>query len=307
MNLRYDEDFVEAAIFLCSTGRRQGISPLQIARFNREREKLYGILDPEERNTAFFKLHLEWFREWGLEKMILAPVDELPLLRSTLHSLVFRQARIKKDEGAELYVRQESDRTAVVALGVERFTQTESLNGFLRHELMHIHDMLDPVFGYSPQLNLPGRNAAQMVLTRERYRLLWDITIDGRLEALSRAAAGGRDRHRATFERAFGFWPEARRKEVFESLWTSKSPRHSDLLALASDPRNLKTEDGPTPGAPCPLCGFATFAWADSTQLTESAFEAIREEFPLWMPEQGACRRCAEIYRLRPSAARAIV
>ena len=26
MHLRYDEDFVEAAVFLCTTGRRKGIS-----------------------------------------------------------------------------------------------------------------------------------------------------------------------------------------------------------------------------------------------------------------------------------------
>ena len=69
MQLRYDEDFIEAAAFLCTSGRRKGVPSLQIARFHREREKLYAILDPDERNTAFFKLHLDWFREWGLEKL----------------------------------------------------------------------------------------------------------------------------------------------------------------------------------------------------------------------------------------------
>ena len=53
---------------------------LQIARFQREREKLYAILDPDERNTAFFKLHLDWFREWGLEKLITDLLKEFPLL-----------------------------------------------------------------------------------------------------------------------------------------------------------------------------------------------------------------------------------
>ena len=67
MHLRYDEDFVETAVFLCTSGRRRGTSSLQIARFNREREKLYSILDPDERNSAFCRLHLEWFREWGLD------------------------------------------------------------------------------------------------------------------------------------------------------------------------------------------------------------------------------------------------
>src|SRR6516164_5843180 len=116
MNLRYDEDFVEAAIFLCSTGRRQGISPLQIARFNREREKLYGILDPDDRNAAFFKLHLEWFREWGLEKLLTAPIKEFPLLASALSILAFRKARGKDDDGAELYVSETGARSGVLAV-----------------------------------------------------------------------------------------------------------------------------------------------------------------------------------------------
>jgi len=43
--------------------------------------------------------------------------------------------------------------------------------------------MLDPAFGYSPTLDLPGLNAAEQRLARERFRLLWDIAIDGRLAA----------------------------------------------------------------------------------------------------------------------------
>jgi len=66
MQLRYDDDFVEGAVFVCASGRGHHPPPLQVRRFHGEREKLYAILDPDERNTAFFKLHLEWFREWEL-------------------------------------------------------------------------------------------------------------------------------------------------------------------------------------------------------------------------------------------------
>ena len=80
MQLRYDEDFIEAAVFLCASGRRKGVPSLQISRFHREREKLYGILDPDERNAAFFKLHLDWFREWGLELPLTRMLDEFLLV-----------------------------------------------------------------------------------------------------------------------------------------------------------------------------------------------------------------------------------
>lgn len=298
MQLRYDDDFLEGAVFICANRRRCGPPPLQIRRFHLAREKLYSILDPDARNTAFFNLHIEWFREWGLEKMLVGPADEFPLLRQTLNALVFRRARGQRDEGAELYVGEEQGRSGVVALRVERFDRPDGLACFLRHEFAHVHDMLDPAFGYSPEARLPGRNAAQQRLARERYRLLWDIAIDGRLAASSRATVGSREQHRVAFDRAFGFWPESRRDEVFDALWADRQPRHADLLAIASDPRGLDSSHEPLPGAACPLCGFATHAWADTHGLSAPTMAAIHAEFPSWRPDQGACRRCVEIYRI---------
>jgi len=294
MNLRYDEELVEAAVFLCAGGRRAGIPALQIHRFHREREKPYAILDPDERNAAFFLLHLEWFREWGLERALLKLVEEFPLFQNSLALLAFRKARGKNEEGAELFVSPETGRNAVVALLPERFASDEQLSPFLRHEFTHLNDMLDPAFGYSPQLHLAGQNPAQQRLTRERYRLLWDITIDGRL--VGPGAGAPRERHRAAFDRAFDFWSESRRNEVFDSLWNGTSARHADLLAIASDPREVKTVHEPLPGALCPLCGFSTFQWTPFERLKTPVVEAIRREFPHWSPEHGVCSRCAEVY-----------
>jgi hypothetical protein len=78
MQLRYDEDFVEAAVFLCASGRRKGVPALQISRFHRQREKPYSIADPDDRNAAFFRVHLDWFREWGLEADLRAVLAEFP-------------------------------------------------------------------------------------------------------------------------------------------------------------------------------------------------------------------------------------
>lgn len=301
MRWLYDDDLLEGAVFIRARSRSHAPEPLQVRRFHRERERLYLILDPEERNTAFFKLHLEWFREWGIERWLIHRVDEFPLLRKTLDTLAFRRARAKNQEGAELFVHPVNGRSAVVALRIERFDQGEQLELFLRHELMHLHDMVDPGFGYSPEFHLPGQNAAQQRLTRERYRLLWDIAIDGRLTAANearQATAGplGYDRHRADFERAFGFWPQSKRDARFASLWTNPNPRHAELLAIASDPRLVRTAPEPVPGAPCPLCGFASFDWADLKQDAPETVARIRAEFPQWTSEQGACGRCVEIY-----------
>ena len=113
MNLRYDDDFVEAAVFTVASGKRPGVPSSQIRRFHGARERCYSILDPDERNAAFFKLHLEWFREWGLEKLLLDLLNEFPLIAPALNTLAFRKVRAKKDEAAELYVSAESGRSAI--------------------------------------------------------------------------------------------------------------------------------------------------------------------------------------------------
>lgn len=303
MQLRYDEDFIEAAVFLGASGRRKGVPALQIARFHREREKLYAILDPDERNTAFFKLHLDWFREWGLEQPLTDVLKDFPLVREQLGALAVRKTTGKNDEGAELYVNEAGQRTGLLALRLERLTNDAALRDYLRHEFTHLHDMLNPTFGYSPALNLPGLNAAQKRLARERYRLLWDITIDGRLTATGHAPMATREQHAAAFGRGYSFWSELKQTETFRSLWQSRSPQHADFLALIADPRGLRDAHRPEPGASCPLCDFPTFHWADADSLPPEIIGRIITEFPAWQPEQSLCGRCLETYEAVASQA----
>src|SRR5690606_4534762 len=248
---------------------------------------------------AFFKLHLTWFREWGLEELLLSLLKEYPLLPPALATLAFRKARTRKEEGAELHVSEENGRSAVVAMRPERFEADHAVASLLRHEFMHLSDMVNPAFGYSRELNLPGIHATQQRITRERYRVLWDITIDGRLANAGRSDASGqlRAHHEAIFHRAF-FWSEEKRCQVFESHWNNPSPRHADLIALAADPRDLSHANAPVPGSLCPLCQFPTFDWANLAEVSPQALERLRAEFPRWTPAQGACARCVEIYEL---------
>lgn len=298
MRLSYEEDFVEGAVLLCASGRDRSVSSLLIRRFHREREKLYEILDSDERNTAFFRFHLEWFREWGLETLLIAPLNEFPGLPEALNILAFRKSHGKDEEGTELYVNETGERTGVVALRPQFLVMKTNVDAFLRHELMHLQDMLAPAFGYVPELPVSGPSLNQSRLARERYRLLWDVSIDGRLTLSGRNTVATKEQRWTEFTNAFSFWTEARQKEVFESLWTNPSPRHELLADLVSDPRQLQTAAGPRPGAPCPLCGFPTFAWATPTNLADLTVSAIRSEFPHWTPEHGACARCSNIYRV---------
>jgi hypothetical protein len=299
MRLRYDEDLTEAAVLLCASGRCNGIASLQVARFNRERERLYSILDPEERNAAFFRLHLDWFREWGLERLLTAPLTEFPLLAGALNVLAFRKSRRKNEDGAELYVNEAGERSGVLALKPDRLERNAELLAFLRHELTHLHDMVDPAFGYRPELTAPGLSLNHHRLAHERYRLLWDVSIEGRQALAGHPTLGSKHQNWLEFTNAFAHWPALRQQQVFDSLWANPAPTHRALEGLACQPRELQSACGPQPGAPCPLCGFPTFVWATENSLMPQAVDAIRSEFAGWTPAQGACARCAAVYRLR--------
>ena len=291
MKLLFDEDLVEGAVLDCA----RTANPLLVRRFHREREKVYTIADPDERNAAFFRLHLDWFREWGLETFLREQIAAFPNLETHLKAFAFRKARNKTEEASELYVNRIGDRHGMVALRPERFGNQKPLVPFLNHELMHVNDMVDPQFGYSPEIMGLSQSPSQQRLLRERYRVLWDITIDGRLIGAALETVATREQRWGDFYRAFSFLPDAKREETFDSLWTDSSPEHLQLVALARDPRSLGTSHVPQPGGPCPLCGFPTFEWATQGNLTAMG-TAISAEFPNWSVEHGACKRCLEVY-----------
>jgi hypothetical protein len=295
MNLLFDEDLVEAVTFLCASGKRKDIPSLQVRRFHAERERLYAILDPDQRHAAFFRLHLSWFREWGRATFLADAVSRFSILAVQLDVMAFRKARQQSEEGAELYVNSEDGHHGIIALRPERFANDAALECFLNHELLHLSDMVDPSFDYSPDVFQPGQTASQQRLMRERYRLLWDVTIDGRLIRAGRQTIAGLEQRRNEFDQAYRFLPGDRRIRTFGMLWSARSPRHSDLVSLASDPRHL--DEGQVAGAPCPLCGFATFEWANLQTLKPETLARIQKQFPRWTGRKGACERCVEIYQ----------
>jgi hypothetical protein len=291
-----DENLAEGVVSLCARGGRKEISPADIRRFHREREEVYATADPDERQRAFARLHLRWFQLWEFEQWLARLVAGFPLLESGLAALGIRKAAARNEEEAELYVNSDHHRHGVVALRPERFLDPEALISLMHHELTHLSDMLDPEFGYSPELSGEKAVSSFLLAPRERYRLLWDITIDGRLHRSGRLAPAGREQRREAFFNAFQFLDSSEREHTFASLWTDPAPRHSRLAELSVNPRGLQHQTGSMPGALCPLCGFPNFSWAGPGSLPENALARIHFEFPAWFPEEGICRRCAEVY-----------
>jgi len=296
MRLLYDDDLVEAVVTSSATGVLGSVNSMQIRRFHAERERCYATHDPDERAAGFARMHLSWFVEWGYAERLTRLADPFPQLNGALRALAFRKGRGKNDEGAELYCDEEGNRRGIVALHPDRCGDEFKLTCFVHHELAHLADMVDPQFEYVPDLGLAGATLSQQRLVRERYRLLWDVSLDGRLTQRNLPTIADKARRRAEFDRGFIFMEEPRREELFTALWSGHMARHADLLRVATDPRELQEQQSAIPGAPCPLCGFAAFDWTAVSTLRLPAQERIRAECPGWQENEAVCARCAEMY-----------
>jgi hypothetical protein len=67
----------------------------------------------------------------------------------------------------------------IIALCPECLVDRDRLRPWLYRQLRHIEDMVDGRFGY--ECALPVAPAVQQNLIRDRYALLWDVFVEGRL------------------------------------------------------------------------------------------------------------------------------
>ncbi len=297
--IQYEPRLVEEAVLRALRGRAEE------APFRRQRDDLYAIPDAETREAGFRAFHAAWFERLGLGEGVARALNEQPSVPAAITRCLVTSAVSTRDEMAELFVASGNGaggavRTVVIRIRPETLAAPEGLTALLRHEIFHIVDMLDPRFGYQPR----GAAAAAPLgdrLLRDRYRVLWDTYIDGRLARLGRAAGEIRGARLDEFTRAFPMLGE-RTEEAFERFFGAASLTHAELLAFAGDPEGAfgGTRAGPHPGERCPLCGFPTHAFEpEPHRLPHEVREGIREGFPGWEPAQGLCRLCADLYRSR--------
>lgn len=300
--IEYEPLLVEEAALRAVGGRAEETD------FRTERNHLYAIADPEEREAQFREFHAAWFDRLGLSLEITRALQERPLVIARIVRCLVAFASSRRDEGAELFMlpahgsAEPARWSVVIRLEPETLANPDRLRSLLRHELLHIHDMLDPRFGYEPQLPASEAGLARERLLRDRYRVLWDAFIDGRLVRLGWAQAGIRTERFNDFARVF---PRLGRgtQEAFERFFDGESLTHAELVAFAADPDvALDQKRGvPLPGERCALCGFPTHDFEpEPDRLPPEVRERIREVFPGWDPANGLCRQCADLYRVRP-------
>ncbi|PIR00800.1 MAG: hypothetical protein COV66_05100 [Nitrospinae bacterium CG11_big_fil_rev_8_21_14_0_20_45_15] len=232
-----------------------------------------------------------------------------------IKEVVVKRAINKVDEGSNVLNRISGRPIIELRVLASRFSNPEDvkdLGAFLIQEFMHAKDMVDPEFDYEDAF-IPGNPSIKNLITA-RFRLLWNMYVDSRLERMGVISTMPKEARFREFDNFYRKVPDKQRRGIFEGVWRTEVFTHEELLSMATDLETLMTKyiDDVEfteeerdyihlQGAPCPLCKFPTYNWVDDPEsiCDEMVLEAIQIDFPDWENRDGACDRCIEVYELR--------
>ena len=290
--IAYDAVLVEESVLLAE--RR--LSPAEAATFRAERDRIYDVGDPDEREARFEELHGRFFIQLGLDRPLHEVLTDRPELLLHARGCRVLPAISRQEEMADVRVEVGAPAgvppTIVVRLRPQSLLDQGALPTLLRRELLHVADMLDPAFGYLRELPGIDTDPAMMNLLRERYRVLWDVTIDGRLCRGGLLGTRARAARLSEFARTFPMLGESA-ELAFAPWFEGPRPTHGAIVAFIQEPLGPGTADE----ARCPLCRLPARALERGREgLDPRVLRAIERDQPAWRPEHGRCARCSEIY-----------
>jgi hypothetical protein len=296
----YDATLVEAAVALAVRGH--GLE----SRYRVERERCYWHDDAEERASAFTRLHGRFLAALELEAPIAEALAAHPSVAAGIERVAVVQSPSPREEGADLFARRDRSRGARHAVGIaltpETLAKPSRLRMLLRREVLHLADLLDPEFGFDPEALARRVGPVATHALRERYRALWRVSVEGRLER--DGAPGDLDRPacRSWLARCFPRLTGGELDALLARVHDGPRPTHEVLLDLALG-GGRSSPDGSQvsmPGSPCPLCRMPTCAFEPiPLALPRQALDALSADFPTWRPDLAPCVQCADIYRAR--------
>ena len=160
---------------------------------------------------------------------------------------------------------------------------------------------LDPTFEYEPHLPPQPAGPAHDQLLQDRYRVLWDCSVDARLAQRGLLPAVLKSERLPAFARAFACLG-SNVEGYFDCVVDAPRPSHRTMVEMTEDPESFfGRRQGPAPPARrCPLCAFPTVEFEPAVEtLSTAVLSVIRIEFPRWRVDDGLCRQCADLYRAR--------
>lgn len=235
MRTEYDPVLVEHAVFLAVRADSDAERRLHVAI-----DPCYDIQDEEHRNSAFERTYIAWFGRLELGRVVTDLIAERPLIVANVDKCIIQEAPRKGDEYAELFVQRDASpdgsvsRTLLIQICPESLVESTRLVPYLRRELLHVADMLDEGFGYVPVCD--GGALAAQNLIRDRFRVLWDTYVEGRLFRQGKVTPNHKERLRSQFERAFTVGGSKPQSSLFDKVVGLERVTHGQLLEWARDP-----------------------------------------------------------------------
>jgi hypothetical protein len=294
----YAPDLVEEAVLLAE----RTVPGDTIRGFRRERNAVYDVEDPERRDAAFREAHLRWFVRLGLHRPVEEAIEERAELAGRVAQVRVLRALRRQEESADLFDRALPDgagrRQPLLALRLRPslLLEVEPLRALLRHELMHVADMLDPAFGYERRLPPSDDGPSADNIVRDRYRVLWDVTIDGRLARAGLAHPNARAARSREFAAAFSMLG-GRAGRTFDEWFDRVVPTHQAVATFAITPPGPPGDERDGGTGRCPLCRFPVASLdRHPERLTAAARSLIELEHPSWSIDRGLCPQCLDLY-----------
>lgn len=316
MKLEFDPNLVEEVIFRELKTKEESGDFTFTNEYHSLMDPVYENFPLDERPAEFKKIEWDFFRKFGFFNLVKEIFDEFPELEEKVAGGVIAKARNPFDEGSSITKgpsEEPQQKRIVVRLLSDRFQETTYLKKLLRHELIHVSDMLNDSFGYRDERL--GCNPMEESIIKERYGVFWDIFVDSRLIREGKETVLDRESRYMEFESLYKKIPSEVKIAVFDVLWQDNHLTHDRILELAKDVNKVmeiseglplhsvqKAKKTLLPGAQCPLCQFRSYNWVENLEQEPYLIDSIKKDFPDWEYEDGICERCFEVYKLRSPA-----
>ena len=312
LEIVYDQQLVDDIVYK-GLAKQEASGDLALYKeYHEKRDAIYEM-EEESRPRKFRELDSDFFNRLGCDVYIKEIFDEYPDIKEKIESVHVRRATTRQNEGSNVV---DEGRKVIIRLYPEIFIEgINEIRRVIRHELMHVSDMMNKEFNYNVNEEFSPSPMEERIM-RDRYRLFWDISVDGRLVNKGLETTATREERKREFDSFFSKIPEGSRDLVFTKMWEAEEPMAHDrmvelskdtnkVLALAAGDRSSEEliedtkELGPLPGTTCTLCGFPSFDWVEEAAKDEETAKVINEDFPDWKPQDGVCSRCAEYYKIK--------
>jgi len=327
MEIRFQPALLQDVVDSFSEKTEREGDPTYYNEFHELADPIYEKFSLDDREPEFKKIYQHLFAKWGFADILRDSFNDFPDLKKKIGIVLIRGVLKEDQEGVDILrkwglveekLARQFEEKGLKGVGIKlipRRFYDPAINRYLRHEIIHLADLLDEHFGYDPDTKV-GFNPGEEQLILNRYRVLWELHIDSRIVRSGKEPMFSKDYRRREFRSWYRKLTPEQVESVFEGLWQADYFTHAELMEMATDTlrvmeRAVEVEGAEVPevpskpllmpGFPCPLCRFPTYSWVENldTVLEKYVLDFIKENHPGWDVEYGACDRCVEVYKLR--------